>query len=190
MITPSAGNPTDTCARPHFGVATPFGRRTALTVYGILADIVDALRTSHLEHETIRAEMATKSDLGALEAATKAEFASLRAEMATKSDLAALEAATTGALGALEAATKAEFAAIRAEMATKSDLAEIAGGLLKLGLEFEDFRHNTKITLEMISELMTRTGRHEKAIAGLDRRTGRVESHLKLKPLPNGMSDQ
>jgi len=157
----------------------PFGRRTAMTVYGILADIVDALRTSHLEHEAIRAEMATKTDLaalgaatkrdlGALEAATKAEFAAIRAEMATKEDLAAL----------------------RVEMATKSDLAEIAGGLMKLGLEFEDFRHNTKITLEMISELMTRTGRHEKAIAGLDRRAGRVESHLKLKPLPNGMGDQ
>jgi len=157
----------------------PFGRRTAMTVYGILADIVDALRTSHLEHEAIRAEMATKTDLaalgaatkrdlGALEAATKAEFAAIRAEMATKEDLAAL----------------------RVEMATKSDLAEIAGGLMKLGLEFEDFRHNTKITLEMISELMTRTGRHEKAIAGLDRRAGRVESHLKLKPLPNGLGDQ
>jgi len=150
-----------------------------MTVYGILADIVDALRTSHLEHEAIRAEMATKTDLaalgaatkrdlGALEAATKAEFAAIRAEMATKEDLAAL----------------------RVEMATKSDLAEIAGGLMKLGLEFEDFRHNTKITLEMISELMTRTGRHEKAIAGLDRRAGRVESHLKLKPLPNGLGDQ
>jgi len=174
-----------------------------MTVYGILADIVDALRTSHLEHEAIRAEMATKTDLaaleaatkrdigaleaatkrdiGALEAATKAEFAALRAEMATKEDLAALR---------VEMATKSDLAALRAEMATKSDLAEIAGGLMKLGLEFEDFRHNTKITLEMISELMTRTGRHEKAIAGLDRRAGRVESHLKLKPLPNGMGDQ
>ena len=163
-----------------------------MTVYGILADIVDALRTSHLEHEAIRAEMATKTDLaalgaatkrdlGALEAATKAEFAAIRAEMATKEDLAALR---------VEMATKSDLAALRAEMATKSDLAEIAGGLMKLGLEFEDFRHNTKITLEMISELMTRTGRHEKAIAGLDRRAGRVESHLKLKPLPNGMGDQ
>ena len=163
-----------------------------MTVYGILADIVDALRTSHLEHEAIRAEMATKTDLaalgaatkrdlGALEAATKAEFAALRAEMATKEDLAALR---------VEMATKSDLAALRAEMATKSDLAEIAGGLMKLGLEFEDFRHNTKITLEMISELMTRTGRHEKAIAGLDRRAGRVESHLKLKPLPNGLGDQ
>jgi len=174
-----------------------------MTVYGILADIVDALRTSHLEHEAIRAEMATKTDLaaleaatkrdigaleaatkrdiGALEAATKAEFAALRVEMATKEDLAALR---------VEMATKSDLAALRAEMATKSDLAEIAGGLMKLGLEFEDFRHNTKITLEMISELMTRTGRHEKAIAGLDRRAGRVESHLKLKPLPNGMGDQ
>jgi len=176
-----------------------------MTVYGILADIVDALRTSHLEHEAIRAEMATKTDLaaleaatkrdiGALEAATKAEFAALRAEMATKEDLAALrvEMATKSDLAALRAemATKSDLAALRAEMATKSDLAEIAGGLMKLGLEFEDFRHNTKITLEMISELMTRTGRHEKAIAGLDRRAGRVESHLKLKPLPNGMGDQ
>ena len=163
-----------------------------MTVYGILADIVDALRTSHLEHEAIRAEMATKTDLaalgaatkrdlGALEAATKAEFAAIRAEMATKEDLAALR---------VEMATKSDLAALRAEMATKSDLAEIAGGLMKLGLEFEDFRHNTKITLEMISELMTRTGRHEKAIAGLDRRAGRVESHLKLKPLPNGLGDQ
>jgi len=163
-----------------------------MTVYGILADIVDALRTSHLEHEVIRVEMATKSDLAALEAATKAEFAAIRVEMATKSDLAALEAATKAEFAAIrvEMATKSDLAALRAEMATKSDLAEIAGGLMKLGLEFEDFRHNTKITLEMISELMTRTGRHEKAIVGLDRRAGRVESHLKLKPLPNGMSDQ
>jgi len=150
-----------------------------MTVYGILADIVDALRTSHLEHEAIRAEMATKTDLAALEAATKRDLGAL--EAATKAEFAALRA---------EMATKEDLAALRVEMATKSDLAEIAGGLMKLGLEFEDFRHNTKITLEMISELMTRTGRHEKAIAGLDRRAGRVESHLKLKPLPNGMGDQ
>jgi len=150
-----------------------------MTVYGILADIVDALRTSHLEHEAIRAEMATKSDLAALEAATKRDLGAL--EAATKAEFAALRA---------EMATKEDLAALRVEMATKSDLAEIAGGLMKLGLEFEDFRHNTKITLEMISELMTRTGRHAKAIAGLDRRAGRVESHLKLKPLPNGMGDQ
>ena len=150
-----------------------------MTVYGILADIVDALRTSHLEHEAIRAEMATKTDLAALEAATKRDLGAL--EAATKAEFAALRA---------EMATKEDLAALRVEMATKSDLAEIAGGLMKLGLEFEDFRHNTKITLEMISELMTRTGRHAKAIAGLDRRAGRVESHLKLKPLPNGMGDQ
>ncbi len=185
-----------------------------MTVYKILADIVDALRTSHLDHEAIRAEMATKSDLAALEAVTKGDFAALevankaehaaiRAEMATKSDLAALEVAnkaehaairaemaTKSDLAALEAVAKGEFAALRAEMATKGELAEVARDLRKLGLEFEDFRHNTKITLDMISELMTRTGRHEKAIAGLDRRTGRVESHLKLKPLPNGTGDQ
>jgi hypothetical protein len=169
-----------------------------MTVYGILADIVDALRTSHLEHETIRAEMATKSDLAALEAATKRDLGALEAatkrdldalEAATKRDLGALEAATKRDLGALEAVTKAEFASLRADMATKAELSEVARGLRKLGLEFEDFRHDTKITLEMLSELMTRTGRHEKAIAGLDRRTGRVESHLKLKPLPNGTGE-
>jgi hypothetical protein len=69
-----------------------------MTVYRVLADIVDALRTSRLEHEAIRQEMA-----------------------------------------------------------------EHSAGLRKLGLEFETFRHNSKITLDMILELMTRTNRHEGA---------------------------
>jgi hypothetical protein len=134
--------------------------------------------------------MATKSDLAALEAATKTEFGAL--EAATKRNLAALEATTKAEFAAIrtDMATKSDLAALRAEMATKGELAEVARGLRKLGLEFEDFRHNTKITLDMISELMTRTGRHEKAIASLDGRAGRVESHLKLKPLPNGTGDQ
>jgi tRNA C32,U32 (ribose-2'-O)-methylase TrmJ len=101
-----------------------------MTVHKLLADIVDALRTSHLEHEAIRTEMATKQDLTTLEAA-------------------------------------------------------IDKRLKKLGLEFEAFRHDTKITLEMLSELMGRTGRHEKDVGTLDRRVSRVENHLKLKPLPN-----
>jgi len=101
-----------------------------MSVYTVLADIVDALRTSHLEHEAIRAEMATKQDLAALEASIKIELA-------------------------------------------------------KLGVEFEAFRHETKITLDMLSELMVRTGRHEKNVATLKRRVTRVENHLKLKPLPN-----
>jgi tRNA C32,U32 (ribose-2'-O)-methylase TrmJ len=87
-------------------------------------------------------------------------------------------------------ATKKDLAAIRAEMATKGELAEVAEDLKKLGLQFEAFRHDTKITLEMISELMGRTGRHMKDIASLDRRVSRVENHLELKPLPNGTGDQ
>jgi hypothetical protein len=170
-----------------------------MTVYRVLADIVDVLRTGHLEHEAIRAEMATKKDLAAeiavirTEMATKkdlaAEMAAIRAEMVTKQDLAAEMAAIRA-----EMVTKqdwaAEMAAIRAEMATKAELAEVGEGLKKLGLDFEAFRHDTKITLEMISELMARTGRHDKAIASLDRRIGRVEKHLKLQPLPNGTGDQ
>jgi len=116
-----------------------------MTVYKLLAEIVDALRTSHQEHEAIRAEMATKEDLA-------------RA-----------------------------MASIRSEMATKDELAKVAQGLTKLGLDFEAFRHDTKVTLEMISELMVRTGRHEKAIASLDRRTRRIENHLELEPLPEGL---
>lgn len=128
-----------------------------MTVYRLLADIVDALRTSHLEHEAIRREMA--SEVGALreEMTTKAELAALREEMATKKDLAAL----------------------------REEVAGIAGGLRKLGLEFEAFRHDCKIALEALAELMLRTDRHEKAIANLDRRTSRVEQHLRLAPLPD-----
>lgn len=59
------------------------------------------------------------------------------------------------------------------------------GSLTKLGVEFETFRHDTKITLDMLSELMARTGRHEKDIAALKNRTGRVEMHLKLRTLPD-----
>jgi len=69
-------------------------------------------------------------------------------------------------------------------------LAKVAQGLEKLGLEFEAFRHETRITLEMISELMARTGRHDRVIARLDRRVHRVERHLKLQPLPNRTGDQ
>ncbi len=141
-----------------------------MTVYRLLADIVDALRTSHLEHEAIRREMA--SEVGALreEMATKAELAALREEMATKAELAALRE---------EMATKKDLAALREEVAG------IAGGLRKLGLEFEAFRHDCKIALEALAELMLRTDRHEKAIANLDRRTSRVEQHLRLAPLPD-----
>ena len=97
-----------------------------MTVHRILADIVEALRASHLAHEIMRAEMATKRDL-----------ASLDQRMA------------------------------------------------QLGVEFEAFRHDTKITLDMLAELMGRTGRHEKDVATLKQRVGRVERHLKLKPLPD-----
>ncbi|MEW6032590.1 MAG: hypothetical protein AB1645_06885 [Bacillota bacterium] len=93
------------------------------------------------------------------------EHEAMRAEMVTKQDLAA------------------ESAAIRAEM--KSEFGTVDNRLRQLGLEFEAFRHETKITLDMLSELMARTGRHEKSIALLDRRLGRVEHHLKIKPLPN-----
>ncbi len=69
-----------------------------MTVYKVLADIVDALRASHLEHE-----------------------------------------------------------AIRAEMVTKGELAKVAQEVTKLGVDFEAFRHDTRITLDMIKELMART---------------------------------
>jgi hypothetical protein len=149
-----------------------------MTVHKVLADIVEALRTSHLEHETIRAEMATKEHLAGEAAAIREdlarETAAIRAEMATKEDLAR------------------EVAAIRAEMATKEDLACLEAAMRRefevvhkeirtLALEFEAFRHDTKVTLDMIGELMARTARHEESIANLDRRMDRVERHLKLK---------
>jgi len=160
-----------------------------MSVYKVLADIVDALRTSHLEHQT----MATKQDLAE-------GLAAVRAEMATKQDLAEGLAAVRA-----EMATKQDLAeglaAVRAEMATKQDLAEglaavraeMAAGfaglteqIRKLGLEFEEFRHNSKIALEMISSLMTTVNRHDSDIARLGRRVTRVERHLDLPPLPNG----
>jgi hypothetical protein len=113
-----------------------------VTVYKVLSDIVEALRTIHLEHEAIRAEMTTKEDLAGLEAVMRREF----------------------------------------EVVHK----EIRG----LALEFEAFRHDTKVTLDMIGELMARTTRHEESIADLDRRMNRVERHLKLKPLPNRPGDR
>ncbi len=95
-----------------------------MTVYRVLADIVDALRTSHLELQDLRREI-------------------------------------------------------------KKDLAAVGEQVCKLGVEFEAFRHDTKITLDMLSELMDRTGRHERDVATLKNRVGRVEKHLKLKPLPD-----
>ena len=95
-----------------------------MTVYKVLAEMAEAMRTSHLEHEDIRREM------------------------------------------------KSEFGTVKAQ-------------LRKLGLEFEAFRHDTKITLDMLSELMTETARQGKHIQTLDRRTGRVDDHLRLKPLPD-----
>ena len=109
-----------------------------MSVYKVLADIVDALRTSHLEHQT----------------------------MATKQDLAE------------------GLAAVRAEMA--AGFAGLTEQIRKLGLEFEEFRHNSKIALEMISSLMTTVNRHDSDIARLGRRVTRVERHLDLPPLPNG----
>jgi ribosomal protein L29 len=82
---------------------------------------------------SIRAEMATKTDLVAFRAETKADLVALRAEtkadlvalrdqMATKADLTALRAETKADLTALRAETKADLAALRDQMATKADL--------------------------------------------------------------------
>ena len=106
-----------------------------MTAYRILADIVEALRTLRLEHESMRADMATK------------------------------------------------LAALESKMDNRLDV--VTKGMTKLGVEFEAFRHDTKITLDILSELMARTGRHEQDIAALKNRTGRVERHLKLRPLPD-----
>jgi tRNA C32,U32 (ribose-2'-O)-methylase TrmJ len=95
-----------------------------MSVYRVLADIVDAVRTSHLELQDLRREL-------------------------------------------------------------KKDLAAVSQQVSKLGVEFEAFRHDTKITLDMLSELMDRTGRHDKDVATLKNRVGRLERHLKLKPLPD-----
>ncbi|HCW51458.1 MAG TPA: hypothetical protein DGR79_05260 [Clostridiales bacterium] len=175
-----------------------------MTVQRVLADIVEALRTSHLEHEAIRAEMATKEHLAAEAAAIREdlarETAAIRAEMATKEDLAREVAAIRAEMATKEDLAR-EVAAIRAEMATKKDLACLEAAMRRefevvhneirnLTLEFEAFRHDTKVTLDMIGELMARTARHEKSIARLDRRMTRVEKHLKLKPLPNDAADQ
>ena len=84
---------------------------------------------------------ATKSDLDALGAATKAELDAHRAatrsdldalEAATRADLDAHRAATKSDLDALEAATKAELDAYRA--ATKSDL-DALGAATRAGLD-------------------------------------------------------
>ena len=104
-----------------------------MTVHKVLADIVEALRTSHLEHEIMRAEMATKQELGVLE----------------------------------------------------RSLAVVDQKVTKLGIDFEAFRHDTRITLDMLSELMGRTSRHETDLATLNNRVGRVERHIKLRPLPD-----
>lgn len=124
-----------------------------MAVRRLLDDIMEALKTNHLEHEAIRREMVTKSDLEAI-----------RTEMATKSELEAIRTDTHGLRG---------------------EVAENGRELRKLGLEFEAFRHDSRIALEAISELKSRTSRHEKTITGLDRRTRRVENNLGLKPLPD-----
>jgi len=114
-----------------------------------------------------------------------AEFQAVRQEMATEF------AAVRQEMADLDTRMRDGFSRTWSELdSLRAGLAGVEQGLRKLGLEFEEFRQNSKVTLEMLSELMVRTGRHEREITRLKRRTSRVENYLRLKPLPNGPSGE
>ncbi len=154
-----------------------------MTVHRLLADIMEALRVNHVEHEAMRQEMAglaTKKDLDALRgdfAGHKTEFAVLKTDVAVlKTDVAELKTDV--------AVLKTDVAELKTDVAVlKTDVAGLAQTMRKLGLDFEAFRHDSKIALEAIAELMVRTSRHNRTLESHDLRLRIAENRLGLQPL-------
>ena len=126
-----------------------------MTVYRLLADIMEALKVNHVEHEAMRREMAglaTRKDLDAL----RGDVAGL------KTDVAGIETKVAG---------------------IETDLAGLGQTVRKLGLDFEVFRQDSKIALDALSELMNRTSRHDRTLESHDLRLRVVENRLDIRLL-------
>jgi len=133
-----------------------------MTVYRLLADIMEALKVNHVEHEAMRREMAglaTRKDLDAL----RGDVAGL------KTDVAGIETKVAG--------IETKVAGI------ETDLAGLGQTVRKLGLDFEVFRQDSKIALDALSELMNRTSRHDRTLESHDLRLRVVENRLDIRLL-------
>ena len=132
-----------------------------LTKAGLPEEVAEILADEHTRL-TVPEDVATKADVGAVEAhvgavraemATKADVGAVRAEMATKADVGAVEA-DVGAVRA-EMATKADVGAVeahvgavRAEMATKADLhREIAASEARMEQRLRNAILEAKVSL-------------------------------------------
>ena len=105
-----------------------------LTKAGLPEEVAEILADEHTRL-TVPEDVATKADVGAVEA----DVAAVRAEMATKADVGAVRA---------EMATKADVGAVRAEMATKADLhREIAASEARMEQRLRNAILEAKVSL-------------------------------------------
>lgn len=133
-----------------------------MTVRRLLADIMEALKVNHVEHEAMRREMAglaTRKDLDAL----RGDVAGLKTNVVgIETKVAGIETKVTG---------------------IETDLAGLGQTVRKLGLDFEVFRQDSKIALDALSELMSRTSRHDRTLESHDLRLRVVENRLDIRLL-------
>lgn len=147
-----------------------------MTVYRLLADIMEALKVNHVEHEAMRREMAglaTRKDLDAL----RGDVAGL------KTNVVGLETKVVGIETNL-AGIETKVAGIETKVTgIETDLAGLGQTVRKLGLDFEVFRQDSKIALDALSELMSRTSRHDRTLESHDLRLRVVENRLDIRLL-------
>ena len=140
-----------------------------MTVHRLLADIMEELKVNHVEHEAMRREMAglaTKKDLDAL----RGDFAGL------KTNVVGIETNVVG--------IETNVVGIETKVAgIETNLAGLGQIVRKLGLDFEVFRQNSKIALDALSELMSRTSRHDRTLESHDLRLRVVENRLDIRLL-------
>ena len=140
-----------------------------MTVHRLLADIMEGLKVNHVEHEAMRREMAglaTKKDLDAL----RGDFAGLKTNVVgIETKVAGIETKVTG--------IETKVTGI------ETDLAGLGQTVRKLGLDFEVFRQDSKIALDALSELMSRTSRHGRTLESHDLMLRVVENRLDIRLL-------
>ena len=151
-------------ADEHTRLIVPEDVATKADVGAVRAEMATKANVGAVEASVgaVRAEMATKADVGAVEASVGA----VRAEMATKADVGAVEA-SIGAVRA-EMATKADvgaveasIGAVRAEMATKADLhREIAASEARIEQRLQNAILEAKVSLIkwMVATMMVLSG--------------------------------
>jgi len=175
-----------------------------MTVHRLLADIMEGLKVNHVEHEAMRREMAglaTKKDLDAL----RGDFAGLKTNVVgietkvvgIETDLAGIETNVVG-IETKVAGIETKVAGIETKVAgietkvtgietkvtgIETDLAGLGQTVRKLGLDFEVFRQDSKIALDALSELMSRTSRHGRTLESHDLMLRVVENRLDIRLL-------